>query len=104
MSGTTAKNEAASIAKARTGPVREATAPPATVAVYFNDVPLGTISIGSGFTAYDVALPAELAVQAGAVDAPARITLESSTWRPRDYLPVTDDRALGVMLDRVEVH
>jgi hypothetical protein len=83
---------------------RPATAPPATVAVFFNDVSLGTIPVGSGFSAYDVALPAALAQQAGALDAPARITLESSTWRPRDYLPVADDRALGVMLDRVEVH
>jgi hypothetical protein len=83
---------------------RPAAASPAVVTVFFNDVPIQRIAVTTGFRTYVAALPPELVRLAAASDEPARITLESTTWRPRDHLPVADDRQLGVMLDRVEVH
>jgi len=37
-------------------------------------------------------------------DAGGELRLRSTTWSPKDYVGGTDDRALGVMIDRVEIH
>jgi len=79
-------------------------APPAEVEVAFNDTVLGKVQVRSGFETYRFALPADLARRAAATTEPAQIRLRSNTWSPKDYVGGTDDRALGVMIDRVEIH
>ncbi|MFI5176939.1 MAG: hypothetical protein ACHQO8_00145 [Vicinamibacterales bacterium] len=83
---------------------RPASAPPARVTVRFDGVVIGTIDVGSGFREYRLPIPAELVQRAAGATDPAQLTLESTTWVPRDVLGGTDDRKLGVMLDRVQVH
>jgi len=83
---------------------RPAKAPPADMEVYFNDVLLGTVRVGFGFSTYRLALPADAVRAAAQQPAPAQIRLRTVTWSPKDYVGGTDDRALGVMIDRVEIH
>ena len=77
--------------------------PPADVAVSLNDRPLGTVRVVDGFHPYTFAVPSVVAAAAAESEAPARLTLRTATWRPRDVLGVSDDRRLGVMVDRVQV-
>ncbi|HVQ41964.1 MAG TPA: hypothetical protein VMS54_07150, partial [Vicinamibacterales bacterium] len=79
-------------------------APPAEIEVAFNDTVLGKVQVPSGFESYRFALPAGLVQRAAATTEPAQIRLRSNTWSPKDYVGGTDDRALGVMIDRVEIH
>jgi hypothetical protein len=83
---------------------RPENAPPAEVEVSFNDTLLGKIQVGFGFQTYRLALPADLVQRAAAATEPAQIRLRSNTWSPKDYGGGLDDRALGVMIDRVEIH
>ncbi len=82
---------------------RPAGAPPAIVDVFFNDIPLGTIRVGFGFASYRLAIPAEAVRAAAAGDDPAQLRLVSSVWSPSDF-GGGDTRALGVMVDKVEIH
>jgi len=79
-------------------------APPAEVEVAFNDAVLGKVRVPAGFEAYRFVLPADLVQRAVGSSEPAQIRLRSTTWSPKDYVGGTDDRALGVMIDRVEIH
>jgi hypothetical protein len=84
---------------------RPPAAPRPVVQIFLNDTPLGEVAVGSGFAVYRVPLPSGLATAAAASDEPARLRLTvSSTWNPRALLGAPDDRELGVMVDRVEVH
>ena len=83
---------------------RPASAPPARVTVRFDGAVIGTIDVGSGFRDYRLAIPADLVQRAAGNTDPAQLTLESTVWVPRDLIGGTDDRKLGVMLDRVQVH
>ena len=83
---------------------RPPNAPPAEIELFFNETPLGKIQVGSGFKEYAVTLPAEVVRAAAASQDPAILRIVTSAWSPRDYLGGTDDRALGVMVDRVEIH
>jgi hypothetical protein len=78
-------------------------AEPARMQVLFDEVPIGTIDLASGFREYRLALPRDLVQRAAARDEPAQITLLSTTWMPMTYLGGTDDRELGVMLDRIRI-
>ena len=77
--------------------------PPADVAVSLNGRPLGTAHVVDGFHPYSFAIPADVASAAAQADAPARLTLRTTTWRPSDVLGGSDNRRLGVMVDRVQV-
>jgi hypothetical protein len=77
--------------------------PPARVEVSLDDQLLGYVDVGREFQPYTVAIPPAIAEAAAARDTPARLKLATSVWNPRDALGSTDDRRLGVMLDRVEV-
>ena len=79
-------------------------APPAEIEVAFNDTVLGKVQVSARFESYRFALPADLVRRAAATTEPAQIRLRSNTWSPKDYLGGLDDRALGVMIDRVEIH
>jgi hypothetical protein len=83
---------------------RPVAAPPARVTVRFNGTIIGTIDVRPGFQEYRLPLPTDLVRQAGGATDPAQLTLESTVWVPRDFLGGTDDRRLGVMVDRVDVH
>jgi hypothetical protein len=82
---------------------RPAGAPPATVDVFFNGVPLGTIRVAFGFASYRLAIPPDALRAAAASDDPAQLRLVSSVWSPSDF-GQGDTRSLGVMVDRVEIH
>jgi hypothetical protein len=83
---------------------RPAAAPPATLEVFLNGTPLGTLNVSSGFKTYRLTIPPEALRGAGSSDDPVQIRLISSTWTPSDYVAGTDTRSLGVMIDRVEIH
>lgn len=83
---------------------RPVAAPDAFVDVFFNETPLGRIRVTTGFQTYRLALPADAVRKAAESDDPAQMRLVSTTWSPRDFLGGTDGRALGVMIDRVEIH
>ena len=79
-------------------------APPATLDVFFNEIPLGRITVDFGFKTYRLAIPAEaVKLAAGSAD-PAQLKLISSVWSPSDFGGGSDTRQLGVMIDRVEIH
>jgi hypothetical protein len=82
---------------------RPTAAEPARVDVFFDDLRLGSIDVGSGFQAYRLPLPAGAAEAAARRDAPARLRVVSTTWRPSEFLGGSDGRELGVMVDRVEI-
>jgi hypothetical protein len=82
---------------------RPPAAPPADVTVLINERSLGTVRVSKGFSEYDFAIPAEAAAAAAATGEPVRITLRTATWNPREILGTSDDRDLGVMVDRVAV-
>ena len=83
---------------------RPKNAPPATLDVYFNETPLGRISVGFGFQSYRLAIPASVIQAAAKSDDPAQIRLISSTWVPSQLLGGDDTRELGVMVDRIAIH
>lgn len=82
---------------------RPAAAPPAEVTVLIQDRVLGTVRVTPGFNEYAVPIPADAAAAAAATGEPLRITLRTPTWNPRTLLGTSDDRDLGVMVDRVAV-
>ncbi len=59
-----------------------------------------------GLPEYRLAIPAEaMRLAAARSDDPAQLRLMSSVWSPRDFGGGPGDtRALGVMVDRVEIH
>jgi hypothetical protein len=77
--------------------------PPAKVQVLLNDQPLGEVQVTPEFRRYTLAIPADVAAAASKNDGPARLTLVTNVWRPKDVLGTADDRDLGVMVDRVDV-
>ncbi|MBI3264660.1 MAG: hypothetical protein HYZ58_16160 [Acidobacteria bacterium] len=82
---------------------RPPTIPPAQVSVSFNGTPLGSTLVRGGFKPYSFQIPPDAARLAAQSDEPARMRIESSLWNPRAALGVSDDRNLGVMIDRIEV-
>jgi hypothetical protein len=81
---------------------RPAAAPPADVTVLIGDRVLGSIHVKGGFKEYDIAIPPDRAAAADTGE-PVRITLRTATWNPRVVLGTSDDRDLGVMVDRLAV-
>jgi hypothetical protein len=82
---------------------RPAQAPQAHVEVYLNGTRLGGADVRSGFQPYTFQIPPDTAARAATGEDTAQLTLVSTVWTPRQYLGGTDDRRLGVMVDRVEV-
>ncbi len=81
---------------------RPAAAPPADVSVLIGNRVLGVIHVTNGFKEYEVTIPPDVAAAAAAGET-VRIMLRTVTWNPRVVLGTSDDRELGVMLDRVAV-
>ena len=82
---------------------RSAGAPPPDVTVFLADERLGTIRVGSGFEPYSLAIPPALAARAAASGEPVQLRLVTPVWNPARLLGTSDDRELGVMVDRVTV-
>jgi hypothetical protein len=82
---------------------RPPAAPPAVVTVLITDRVLGAVHVTGGFKEYTLPIPADVAAAAAATGEPVRITLRTATWNPRTVLGTSDDRDLGVMVDRVAV-
>ena len=82
---------------------RPPAAPAADVTVLINDRVLGAVHVTTGFHEYDIPIPADVAAAAAATGEPVRVTLRTATWNPRVILGTSDDRDLGVMVDRVAV-
>jgi hypothetical protein len=81
---------------------RPAAAGPADVEVFLNDRAVGTFTVRGGFSEYRLDVPPEVAA-AAAASATAEVRLVSTTWAPKDFLGGSDDRPLGIMLDRIRV-
>ena len=82
---------------------RPPAAPPADVTLAIGERVVGTVRVGGGFQEYEVAIPADLAAAVAATGEPVRITLTTPPWNPLVVLGTSDDRNLGVMLDRVTI-
>ena len=83
---------------------RPAAAGDAVVRVFLDDYPLGAVTVGSDrFEPYSLSIPPHLAERVAARPTAAELRLETDPWIPQDVLGIPDPRALGVMLDRVEV-
>jgi len=74
-----------------------------TVRLTLNEYDLGEFSVGNGFEDYTFTMPETLAETIALEDEASVLQIESSVWVPSQILGVSDDRDLGVMLDRVEV-
>jgi hypothetical protein len=77
--------------------------PPAHVDVFLHGQQLGSIVVSGGFRSYTLPIPAELAVRAAAVNDPVELRLRTDTWQPSAVLGSSDERQLGVMVDRVTI-
>jgi hypothetical protein len=73
------------------------------VQVFVNDRPVGKVTVSGGFADYRLDLPPDLAAEAAASPDPVLVRLQCSTWVPKDLLGGSDDRPLGIMLDRIRV-
>jgi len=82
---------------------RPARAGEARVQVYLNDRSLGTVSVRGGFAEYRLPIPPEVAADAAGRAGASIVRLICTTWSPKAILGGSDDRALGVMLDRIRV-
>jgi len=78
-------------------------APPATVIVSLDDQPIGSVEVDTGFKPYHLVIPPALAARVAEKRAPVRLKLATPVWSPEKVLGTTDDRELGVMVDRVAV-
>ena len=80
---------------------RPASAPPADVTISLHGQVLGTVRVANKFAPYSLAIPGDLAERAAAYGDPVELTFVSSIWNPHQVLGTSDDRDLGVMVDRV---
>ena len=81
---------------------RPPAAPAADVSVWLDDQELGAVRVAGGFREYTLPIPAALAARL-ATGEPVRIRLQVPVWNPSTILGTSDDRDLGVMVDRVTV-
>ena len=82
---------------------RPASEEPAYIAVSINDVKLGHALVTTGFLPYTFAIPPNVAEDLGKATTQIPLLIEGNTWNPSKTLSTTDDRELGVMIDRVEI-
>jgi len=68
-----------------------------------DNTPLGTYPVKAGFNSYTVSIPPDVARAVAAREEASELRIETSTWIPREHLGGSDDREVGVMLDRVVI-
>ncbi len=82
---------------------RPKAAPPADVEISIGETVIGRVRVEGGGGTYTLPIPPDLAERAARAADPLTVRLRTTTWNPRELLGVSDDRELGVMVDRVEV-
>jgi len=82
---------------------RPATADPADVTVLLGERTLGNARVSGGFKEYTFNLSPDVAAAAAASGEPVRLLLRTTPWNPLKSLGTSDDRDLGVMIDRVTI-
>jgi hypothetical protein len=82
---------------------RPPAAPPAIVQVFLHNQLLGRIEVDGGFRPYTLEVSPELAGQVAVASDPVELRLVTTLWNPAEVLGSTDDRDLGVMVDRVTI-
>jgi hypothetical protein len=82
---------------------RPPAAPAAEVAIYLDEQPIGAVAVDEGFKEYTVRIPEELAARLARRGSPVRLKLTAPIWNPEQVLGTSDNRELGVMVDRVTV-
>jgi hypothetical protein len=82
---------------------RPPAAPPADVLIALGGAPLGQVRVDTGFKPYALAIPPALAADLAARREPVQVRIETTPWVPEQVLGTPDDRALGIMVDRVTV-
>jgi tetratricopeptide (TPR) repeat protein len=80
---------------------RPAGAPAPRVSIGVGDREIGQAVVEPGWHRYSFDIPADLAPEAGRLE----VTIHSDTFRPRDFDRASpDNRELGVLVRRVEIH
>jgi hypothetical protein len=82
---------------------RPAAAGPAEVEVFLDDRLVGRFTVRGGFAEYRLEVPPDPAAAAAEPPATSVVRLQCTTWSPKASLGGSDDRALGIMLDRLRV-
>lgn len=82
---------------------RPPAAPGARVDVFLHNQQLGSVIVDGSFTAYSLPIPPDLAARAASAADSVELRLVTATWIPARVLGSGDDRALGVMVDRVTI-
>jgi hypothetical protein len=75
---------------------------PAHIFVHLDDQLLGETDVTRGFRPYSFDIPAAITQAASTRDEPILLRIEGNVWNPRQALGASDDRDVGVMVDRVE--
>ena len=82
---------------------RPAAAGPASVQVFLNDRAIGAFTVRGGFADTASTCPRRSPWTPRRARPPPSCALQCTTWAPKDFLGGSDDRPLGIMLDRVRV-
>ena len=82
---------------------RPPAAPRADVTVALESEVLGTMRVDDGFKPYAFAIPPALAQRLSSTGRVLELTITTSVWKPSVVLGTSDDRDLGVMLDRITI-
>jgi hypothetical protein len=82
---------------------RPPAAPPARVDVFLHNQQIGSVIVQGSFKPYVLTIPADVAARAAAAPDAVELRLVTATWVPAKVLGSGDDRALGVMVDRVTI-
>jgi hypothetical protein len=75
----------------------------AEVTIALDNVVLGTVRVDTGFKPYSVPITPALAERLSGLDRTIELTITTSAWKPETVLGTSDDRELGVMVDRITV-
>jgi hypothetical protein len=73
---------------------------PPRVSVYLEGHELGSVEATTEWRDYAFPIPGNLAGELAQHKGPSEIRIQSSTWTPDG----SDNRSLGVMVDRAEIH
>jgi hypothetical protein len=82
---------------------RPPAAGPAQITVFLQGQMVGSAGVDSGFRPYTFVIPSDLAARAAASRDPVELRLVTPTWNPHQVLGTSDDRNIGLMVDRVAV-
>jgi hypothetical protein len=82
---------------------RPPAAGPGQITVFLQGEMVGSAVVDSGFRPYTFVIPSDLAARAAASRDPVELRLVTPTWNPHTVLGTSDDRNIGLMVDRVAV-